>query len=73
MIEYRGLLLVGLCRHWGGLGSTSAMWRIAADGSIEQPNGSILFLYQRIHTLDPLLSFAESISMRRSGHCRSHF
>jgi len=43
--------VVGLCGHWGGLGSTSAMWRIADSGGIEQPDGS--FLHRRTHTPDP--------------------
>jgi hypothetical protein len=34
--------VIGLSRHWDGLGSTSAMWLIADDGGIEQPDGSIL-------------------------------
>jgi hypothetical protein len=34
--------IIGLSRHWDGLVSTSAMWLIADDGGIEQPNGSIL-------------------------------
>ena len=33
--------VIGLSRHWDGLVSTSAMWLIADDGGIEQPNGSI--------------------------------
>jgi hypothetical protein len=41
---------IGHCRHWDGLGSTSAMSRIADGGGIEQPDGS--FLHQRIHTPD---------------------
>jgi hypothetical protein len=48
---------VGHCRHWGGLGSTSAMWRIADGGGIEQPDGS--FLHQQIHTPDPFESLSE--------------
>ena len=35
---------VGLSCHWDGLGSTSAMWRIADDGGIERPDGSIQHL-----------------------------
>lgn len=34
--------VIGLSRHWDGLGSTSAMWLIADDGGIEQPDGNIL-------------------------------
>jgi hypothetical protein len=43
--------VIGHCRHWGGLGSTSAMWWIADGGGIEQPDGS--FLHRRTRSLDP--------------------
>jgi hypothetical protein len=33
--------LIGHFRHWGRSGSTSAMWRIAGSGSIEQSNGQL--------------------------------
>jgi len=39
--------VVGLCRHWGGLGSTSAMWRVVDGGGVEQLGDS--FLHQRTH------------------------
>lgn len=40
----------------GGLGSTSAIWRIADYGGIEHPDGS--FLHQRTHTPGPEETFA---------------
>jgi len=43
--------MIGHCRHWGVLRSTSAMRRIADDGSIER--SGVNFLHQRIHTFDP--------------------
>jgi hypothetical protein len=50
--------VIGLCRHWGGSASTSAMWRIADSGGIEQSDGS--FLHQRTHTPDPEPSFGHA-------------
>ena len=41
--------IFGLTRHWDGLGSASAMWLIADDGDIKQPDGS--FLHRRTHAL----------------------
>ena len=51
-------LVIGHCRHWGRLGSTSAMWRTADGGGITQPE--VRFLCQRTHTFDPKLSHRSS-------------
>jgi hypothetical protein len=62
--------LIGHFRHWGRSGSTSAMWRIAGSGSIEQSNGS--FLDQRTHTPDRLPTFGppreQRLFPRSNGH-----
>jgi hypothetical protein len=34
--------VIGLSRHWDGLGSTSAMWQIADGDSVKQADGSFL-------------------------------
>jgi hypothetical protein len=44
--------LLGLSRHWDGLGSTSAMWQVADGDSVKQADGGIL--HRRTHTPDPL-------------------
>jgi hypothetical protein len=60
------LPLIGLSCHWDRQGSTSAMWRIADDGGIEQPDGS--FLHQRTHTPDPHRHFDRArLALRRTS------
>jgi len=54
----------GHCRHWGGLGFTSAMWWIADGGGVELPHGG--FLHQRTHTPDLEATF----DFRVSGHSK---
>jgi len=49
-----------------GLGSTSAMWRIADGSCVEHPGGC--FLHQRTHTPDPLRSFSLVITWPQSCH-----
>jgi hypothetical protein len=55
----------GLSCHWDGPGSTSAMWRTADDGGIEQLDGS--FLHSRTHTPDPKATVRSSFSAPQSG------
>jgi hypothetical protein len=62
--------VIGLCRHWSGLGSTSAMWRIADGGGIEQRDSG--FLHQRTHTLDPLPTLDRRQPRRLFLACCAH-
>lgn len=56
---------LGHCRHWGELGSTSAMQRIADSGGVEQPDGT--FRRHRTHTSDPKRSLGRSSANGRNG------